>query len=218
MIGKGGFGRVYEVWRPGTGVIGAKVMKEEDFETKEWRVGFQLTQGNTNPFVLKYHQATMYWTQTVILMEFAKMKNLDYLIESKQDLPILIIREIMRQLLEGVRLMHEKGIIHRFRDIKGQNILLHSPPGSGLIVLKIADFGLIKEQKQVEQSTLMTVAGTMPLMSREMLMGTEDGEVKADNKVDVWSSGILLHQLIAQQFPFKSLATWAITMFVCLII
>ncbi|KAA6391950.1 MAG: hypothetical protein EZS28_012525 [Streblomastix strix] len=43
MIGKGGFGRVYEVWRPGTGVIGAKVMKEEDFETKEWRVGFQLT-------------------------------------------------------------------------------------------------------------------------------------------------------------------------------
>ncbi|KAA6309251.1 MAG: hypothetical protein EZS28_056549, partial [Streblomastix strix] len=24
---------------------------------------------------------------------------------------------------------------------------------------------------------------TMPLMSREMLMGTEDGEVKADSKV-----------------------------------
>ncbi|KAA6402516.1 MAG: hypothetical protein EZS28_001957 [Streblomastix strix] len=51
------------------------------------------------------------------------------------------------------------------------------------LVLKIADFGLIKEQQQVEQSTLMTVAGTMPLMSREMLMGTEDGEVKADSKV-----------------------------------
>ncbi|KAA6366977.1 MAG: hypothetical protein EZS28_037497 [Streblomastix strix] len=51
------------------------------------------------------------------------------------------------------------------------------------LVLKIADFGLIKEQKQVEQSTLMTVVGTMPLMSSEMLMGTEDGEVKADSKV-----------------------------------
>ncbi|KAA6369085.1 MAG: hypothetical protein EZS28_035388 [Streblomastix strix] len=176
MIGKGGFGRVYEVWRPGTGVIGAKVMKEEDFETKELRIGFQLTKGNTNPFVLKYHSATMYWTQTVILMEFAKMK-------SKQDLPIPVIRAIMRQLLEGLRLMHEKGIIHRFRDIKGQNILLHSPPGSGLILLKIADFGLIKEQKQVEQSTLMTVAGTMPFMPPEMLMGTEDGEMKADIKV-----------------------------------
>ncbi|KAA6366568.1 MAG: hypothetical protein EZS28_037905, partial [Streblomastix strix] len=111
------------------------------------------------------------------------------------------------ETVEGVRLMHEKGIIHRFRDVKGQNILLHSPPGS---VLKIADFGLIKEQKQVEQSTLMTVAGTMPFMPPEMLMGTEDGEVKADSKVDVWSSGILLHQLIAHQFPFKSLATQAI--------
>ncbi|KAA6363942.1 MAG: hypothetical protein EZS28_040532 [Streblomastix strix] len=125
----------------------------------------------------------MYWTQTVILMEFAKMKNLDCLIESKQDLPIPVIRAIMRQLLEGVRLMHEKGIIHIFRDIKGQNILLHSPSGSGLIILNIADFGLIKEQKQVEQSTLMTVAGTMPFMSCEMLMSTEDGEVKADSKV-----------------------------------
>ncbi|KAA6393849.1 MAG: hypothetical protein EZS28_010625 [Streblomastix strix] len=90
--------------------------------------------------------------------------------------------ETTSETVEGVRLMHEKGIIHRFRDIKGQNILLHSPPGSGLIILKIADFGLIKEQKQVEQSTLMTVAGTMPFMSREMLMGTEDGEVKADSK------------------------------------
>ncbi|KAA6359006.1 MAG: hypothetical protein EZS28_045467, partial [Streblomastix strix] len=139
------------------------------------------------------------------------MQNLDCLIESKQDLPIPVIRAIMRQLLEGLRLMHEKGIIHR--DIKGQNILLHSPPGSGLIILKIADFGLIKEQKQIEQSTLMTVAGTMPFMPPEMLMGTEDGEVKADSKVDVWSSGILLHQLIAHQFPFKSLATQAIMMF-----
>ncbi|KAA6400389.1 MAG: hypothetical protein EZS28_004078 [Streblomastix strix] len=62
--------------------------------------------------------------------------------------------------------MHEKGIIHRFRDIKGQKILLHSPPGSGLIYSRL--------------QTL--VAGTMPLMSREMLMSTEDGEVKADSK------------------------------------
>ncbi|KAA6370837.1 MAG: hypothetical protein EZS28_033635, partial [Streblomastix strix] len=107
--------------------------------------------------------------------------NLDCLIESKQDLPIPVIRAIMRQLLESLRLMHENGIIHR--DIKGQNILLHSPPGSGLIVLKIADFGLIKEQKDVHQSTMMTVAGTVPFMSPEMLMGTEDGEVKADTKV-----------------------------------
>ncbi|KAA6396414.1 MAG: hypothetical protein EZS28_008062 [Streblomastix strix] len=163
--------RVYEVWRPGTGVIGAKVMKEEDFETKEWRKKF------------KSICIEVPFCNDVLNSDSHFDGNLDCLIESKQDLPIPCISAIMRQLLEGVRIMHEKGIIHRFRDIKGQNILLHSPPGSGLIVLKIADFGLIKEQKQVEQSTLMTVAGTMPLMSSEILMGTEDGEVKADSKV-----------------------------------
>ncbi|KAA6395170.1 MAG: hypothetical protein EZS28_009305 [Streblomastix strix] len=158
MIGKGGFGRVFEVWRSGTGVIGAKVMKEEDFETKEWRVGFQLTK--------KFKSICIEVPFCIDVLD--SDSHFDGVCEDE---------------VEGVRLMHEKGIIHRFRDIKGQNILLHSPPGSVLIILKIADFGLIKEQKQVEQSTLMTVAGTMPLMSSEMLMGTEDGEVKADSKV-----------------------------------
>ncbi|KAA6369421.1 MAG: hypothetical protein EZS28_035051 [Streblomastix strix] len=51
----------------------------------------------------------------------------------------------------------------------------------------------------------------MPFMSREMLMGTEDGEVKADSKVDIWRSGILLHQLIAHEFPIKSFSTQAKT-------
>ncbi|KAA6370629.1 MAG: hypothetical protein EZS28_033844, partial [Streblomastix strix] len=63
-IGKGGFSRVYQVSRPGIGVIAAKVMKEEDFNIKEWQIGFKLAKGNTNPFILKYHSATMYGTQT----------------------------------------------------------------------------------------------------------------------------------------------------------
>ncbi|KAA6367586.1 MAG: hypothetical protein EZS28_036887, partial [Streblomastix strix] len=65
---------VYQVCRPGTGVIAAKVIKEEDFNMKEWQVAFKLAKGNSNSFVLKYHSAQMFGTQTVILMEFANMK------------------------------------------------------------------------------------------------------------------------------------------------
>ncbi|KAA6386578.1 MAG: hypothetical protein EZS28_017893, partial [Streblomastix strix] len=107
--------------------------------------------------------------------------------------------------------MHQKGLIHR--DIKSQNILLHSPPGSGRIVVKIADLGLIKVQKQPLQSTKITIAGTFPYMPPEMIMGNEDGQIIADAKIDVWSSGIILHQLVSHSFPFKSTNLQAIMMF-----
>ncbi|KAA6359291.1 MAG: hypothetical protein EZS28_045182, partial [Streblomastix strix] len=85
---------------------------------------------------------------------------------------------------------------------KGQNILLHSPPGSGRIIVKIADFGLIKVQKQPLQSTKITIAGTFPYMPPEMIMGNDDEKVFADANIDVWSSGIILHQLVYHNFPF----------------
>ncbi|KAA6372623.1 MAG: putative CAMK family protein kinase [Streblomastix strix] len=152
----------------------------------------------------------MYGINTVILMDYANLKSLDCLLSTLSDLPIPTIRAIMRQLLEGLRLMHEKGLIHR--DIKGQNVLFHSPPGSGRIVLKIADFGLVKVQKQ-DTTSQMTVAGTVPYMAPELLLGDQQGNVIGDQKVDVWSSGILLYQLVTHEFPFKTQTLQAINTF-----
>ncbi|KAA6375817.1 MAG: hypothetical protein EZS28_028656, partial [Streblomastix strix] len=84
-------------------------------------------------------------------------QNLDCLIDSKTDIPVPIVRVIMKQLLEGLRVMHGKGLVHR--DIKGLNILLHSPPESGRVIIKIADFGLVKHQDQALKSMKMTVVG-----------------------------------------------------------
>ncbi|KAA6386736.1 MAG: putative AGC family protein kinase [Streblomastix strix] len=207
-IGHGGFGNVYLVYKEDLGLVAAKLMKESDFDYNEWKVGLALGRENKNPFALKYFEQFSTSDTEVLLIEYANLGNLQSLIETKQDLPPGIIRVIMKQLLEGLHLMHEKGLIHR--DIKGENILLHSPFGSGRVILKISDFGLIKVQKQAQQSTLLTVAGTAPFLAPEMLIESDDdeegieGQVKADAKVDVWSSGILLYQLVAHCFPFKS--------------
>ncbi|KAA6376196.1 MAG: hypothetical protein EZS28_028278 [Streblomastix strix] len=84
--------------------------------------------------------------------------------------------------------MHEKGLIHR--DIKEENIFLHTPPGSGRVYIKIADFGLVKVQKRINESTLVSVAGTYPYLSPEFILGNEDEDaVIANSKIDVWSEG-----------------------------
>ncbi|KAA6389521.1 MAG: putative CAMK/CAMK1 protein kinase [Streblomastix strix] len=183
-------------------------MKESEFDYNEWKVGLALGRlviEGKNPFVLKYYSANM-----------NDETNLQNLIDQKKDLPSPILRVILKQLFEGLRLMHEMGLIHR--DLKGENIMLHSPPGSGRVFLKIADFGLTKIQKNNQQSTLMTVAGTLPFMCPELLIETSDeqgseDQVKADSKIDMWSAGILLHQLTAHTFPFKSTQLPSITSF-----
>ncbi|KAA6368820.1 MAG: putative calcium/calmodulin-dependent protein kinase type 1, partial [Streblomastix strix] len=132
------------------------------------------------------------------------IQSLENVIVSKKDLSIPLIRAIIRQILEGLRLMHEQGIIHR--DIKGQNILMHSPPGSGRVVLKLADLGLVKMQKQIQSSSVMTVAGTLPYIAPEALFLKEQSEnVISDGKVDVWSAGIVIYLLAIHTFPFKSI-------------
>ncbi|KAA6371279.1 MAG: hypothetical protein EZS28_033193 [Streblomastix strix] len=156
-------------------------MIDTDFNFDEWKVGLSLGCESNNPFLLKYFSTNTNGENAIINMEYANMGNLQNLIEKYQNLSLPIIRVIMKQLLEGLRLIHDKGLIHR--DLKAENIMLHSPLGSGRVQLKITNFGLIKVQKKVQQSTHMTVAGTIPYMPPELLLGNEEGEVKVDSKV-----------------------------------
>ncbi|KAA6394074.1 MAG: hypothetical protein EZS28_010407 [Streblomastix strix] len=114
LLGKDGFGRVYQVYKEGSGVIAAKVMKEEDFEYGEWQTGIKLTKNVQNPFVLKYFTDNMNGEYVVIQMEYANLGSLENINASNTFLPIPVIRVLMKQILECLRLMHEKGLIHGY--------------------------------------------------------------------------------------------------------
>ncbi|KAA6369526.1 MAG: putative serine/threonine-protein kinase ATG1a, partial [Streblomastix strix] len=209
---QGGFGRVFQVRKEKNGVIAVKVMKEEYFEFGEWQTGIRLTKNVLNPFVLNYLESFQTKDYAVILMEYANMGGLDSLIASKKDIPIPLIRVIMRQIFEGLRLMHEKGLIHG--DIKEQNLLIHSQIGSFNVIIKICDFGLVKSQKNVEQSAFVSVAGTLPYLPPKLLLVNEGvNPIKTDTKVDVWTAGIIIHRLLTHSFPFKPVRLQAINIF-----
>lgn len=95
---------------------------------------------------------------------------------------------LISQILAGISYCHEQKVIHR--DLKLENILFET---SGIESLIIADFGLAYQVKDCLPSD---VCGTPSYMAPEIGSGTYD------EKVDIWSIGIILYVLATRKFPF----------------
>ncbi|KAH9581899.1 Protein kinase domain [Trypanosoma melophagium] len=98
---------------------------------------------------------------------------------------------IFLQILMAVHYLHKRGIIHR--DIKTANVLLCS---NGLI--KVADFGFSKQlDEDVNEEVNGSFVGTPCYLSPEIWLRKPYGK-----KVDVFSLGVLLYELLTLKRPF----------------
>ncbi|VVA16077.1 PREDICTED: phosphoenolpyruvate [Prunus dulcis] len=95
---------------------------------------------------------------------------------------------VMAQLMLAVAHCHRLGVAHR--DIKPDNILF-----DGRDRLRLADFGSAETFGDGE--TLSGLVGTPYYVAPELVAGREYGE-----KVDVWSSGVVLYIMLAGFPPF----------------
>lgn len=94
----------------------------------------------------------------------------------------------MKQLLSALAHCHRFGVVHR--DIKPENIFLDSRNK-----IKLGDFG--SADWLGEQRTTTGVVGTPYYVAPEVVMGIEYNE-----KVDVWSAGVVLYTMLAGIPPF----------------
>lgn len=97
---------------------------------------------------------------------------------------------IFTQLIESISCCHRLGIAHR--DIKPDNVLFDS-----MGKLKLADFGSADWFGMNEGGTMTGVVGTPYYVAPEVLLGREYNE-----KVDVWSAGVILYILLGGVPPF----------------
>jgi eukaryotic-like serine/threonine-protein kinase len=105
---------------------------------------------------------------------------------------------LVRQMAEGLRAVHRKGVIHR--DVKPANIMVTS---DGWV--KILDFG-VATHKGMEDPGGTVPAGTLGYMSPERLRGEE-----VDVRADVWALGVVLHEMLTGCRPFDGPDPAAVT-------
>jgi tRNA A-37 threonylcarbamoyl transferase component Bud32 len=132
-----------------------------------------------------------------IVMERLGGATLADWLAAHRTLAMPVAVEIGMQLCAALATLHEAGTVHR--DVKPENVVLHRER-EGTYLVKLFDFGICKPLYEDGPALTKrgTVLGTPEYMSPEQVQGHE-----LDARTDVYSTGVLLYELIAGRTPFE---------------
>lgn len=185
-LGEGGFGRVFLAIEKVSGrEVAIKQLINVDDEDQEDIIHEieTISKFDHQNIVTYYHN---FWEdqQLFIVMEYCAGGSLRDKI-NEGNINSSIIMNWFQTLTSCLRTIHKKGIMHH--DIKPDNILFSK---NGII--KISDFGIANKH-----------LGTPAYMSPKSLLYQR--EAKIDPRIDIYSLGVTLMELLTGKNPFRKL-------------
>ncbi|ODH45214.1 STE/STE20/YSK protein kinase [Paracoccidioides brasiliensis] len=214
LIGKGAYGRVYKGRQiHSQKVVAIKVLEIDTVDYKsvrdmkdesikdfihETKVMMQVKEAgakNINMLIEAFSIHSQLW----LVCEYCPGGSVKTLMRAMGDkLEERFIIPIARELAEGLKAIHDAGIIHR--DIKAANVLIHEEGR-----LEICDFGVAGVlQSKVDKRT--TWIGTPHWMPPEMFPMRGGGEMhQYGSEIDVWAYGCTLFECATGNPPNATL-------------
>ena len=188
--GTGRYGTVFKAAHRATGeIVAIKRMKRK---VGSWDECMQLREVQSlrklsHPHIVKLKEVIREDEYFYLVFEYLD-QNLDQLCKARAQRESSFsessVRDMVRQLLQALAYVHERGFFHR--DVKPENILV-----AGASTLKLADFGVAREIRSRPPYT--RYIGTRWYRAPELLLRATDYSAS----IDVWAVGTIMAELLA---------------------
>lgn len=201
LIGRGGFGSVYQGLLSTGQLIAVKVLElppDVDPSKSSTYVSFlkeiDMLKALKHPNIVRYIGSTVEGSTINVLLEYVAGGSISSMVTRFGPFEEPEMQRLARHILRALAYLHENNIAHR--DIKGANILVDDAG-----VAKLADFGCSKSVSVksgiMGAENFQTMLGTPYWMAPEVMRSEGHGRL-----ADIWSFGCTLIEMASGKPPW----------------
>jgi serine/threonine-protein kinase len=212
-LGTGGMAEVYKGYQENLDryvaikLMHAFLISDQDFLNRFQREARAMASLN-HPNIVGVYDFDVYEENSYFLvMEYIRggtlKEHLEKLAQNGERMPLTEVVKMVAEIADALAYAHRREMVHR--DIKPANIMLNEDSERAVLT----DFGIVKllGNQAMAYTATGALIGTPAYMSPEQALGKS-----GDHRVDIYSLGVMLFQMVTGSLPFDAETPLAVVM------